>query len=296
MGPLRWTLRSYCKRWLLPHKPEFRTHVLRDALDSGFRRNDEPVLDIRRRILGLRLLRIQAIAGVFLLILAACNGVIHYEAPATTPTVAPKAQLLATATAVAPTAPDMLERLAQECRRYGNCDEQPHWDAIVLALEQRPLQLPRLDPDSACPEPSIRSVEGYDFEVIGVGPVYSLPYRLHVSVNGSSRYARNGWHWNKVVWARDPQYTGPVVIRGRQLDGPATLRFQWIKVGHPASELAQSSLHVSPYSLESSRLTDGSGSWEEMMTWVVVRAPGCYGVQIDGVDFSNTIVFRVHGK
>ena len=296
MGPLRWSLQSLRKRRLLPHKPAFRTHLLRDALDSGFRRKDEPVLDIRRRILGLRLLRSQAIAGVFLLILAACSVSVQPASPKPTPPVASEAQLLATATAAAPSAAAMRARLAQECRRYGNCDELPHWDAIVLALEQRPLQLPRLYPDSACPEPSIRSVEGYDFEVIGEGPVYSLPYRLHVSVNGSSRYAHNGWHWNKVVWARDPQYTGPVVIRGRQLHGPATLRFQWIKEGHPASELAHSSLHVPPYSPESSRLTDGSGFWEEMMTYVVVRAPGCYGVQIDGVGFSNTIVFRVHDK
>ncbi len=32
------------------------------------------------------------------------------------------------------------------------------------------------------------------------------------------------------------------------------------------------------------------------MTYVVVRAPGCFGVQIDGVGFSNVIFFRVHGK
>ena len=188
----------------------------------------------------------------------------------------------------------MLERLARECRRYGNCDEPTNWDAIVLALEQRPLQLPALKPDAACPEPFIRSVEGYDFEVIGEGPVYSLFYLLLIRADGMyNAYEQDGWYWNKVVWARDPQYTGPVVIRGRQLDGPATLRFQWIREGDPSPELARSSLHVPPYSPESSRLTGGSGWWEEIMTYVVVRAPGCYGVQIDGVGFSTTIVFAV---
>ena len=94
-----------------------------------------------------------------------------------------------------------------------------------------------------------------------------------------------------MVWTRDPQYTGPIVIRGRQLDGPATLRFQTDGEGHPSPELAHSSLHVPPYTPENRRLTDGSGWWEEIMTYVVVRAPGCYGVQIDGVGFSTTIVF-----
>ena len=250
MASFNWWLLADCIRWLIPRKWELQIPLARRALDSGFRRNDGPTCEMPWRSRHSRLLRLLVIAGVYLLLLAACNGVVHYEAPAATPTVAPKAQLLATATAVAPTAPDMLERLSRECRRYGNCDEPTNWDAIVLALEQRPLQLPALKPDAACPEPSIRSVEGYDFEVIGEGPVYSLFYLLTLSTNGNVRYAHDGWHWNKVVWTRDPQYTGPVVIRGRQLDSPATLRFQWIREGDPSPELARSSLHVPPYSPE----------------------------------------------
>ena len=38
---------------------------------------------------------------------------------------------------------------------------------------------------------------------------------------------------------------------------------------------------------------DDAPAWEDIRTWVVVRAPGCYGVQIDGVGFSTTIVFEV---
>ncbi len=249
----------------------------------------------RQQCHGFRMVCPLALAGALLLLLAACNGVVQPVAPAATPTAAPAVHLLATATAVAPSAPAMRERLAQECRRYGNCDSPPYWDALVLALEQRPLQLPALDPDAACSEPDTRLVEGYDFDVIGEGPVYSLFYLLTVSVNGNVDRAQNGWHWNKVVWARDPQYEGPIVIRGRQLDGPATLRFQWKKDGDPSPDLAHASLHVPPYSPGISRLTDGSGRWEEMMTWVVVRAPGCYGVQIDGEDFSTVIIFRVKG-
>ena len=235
-------------------------------------------------------------AGALLLILTACSVVARPAAPAPAPAAAPATQLLATATAVAPSAAAMRARLEQECRRYGNCDDPSHWDAIVLALEQRPLQLPAMEKAAACPEPFIRSVAGYDFQVIGEGPVYSLFYLKAIGVNGNVAVAKDGWHWNKVVWARDPQYTGPIVIRGRQLDGPATLRFQWKRDGDPAPELAHASLHVPPYAPGISRLTDGSGRWEEMMTWVVVRAPGCYGVQIDGVGFSAIIVFAVRAE
>ena len=123
-----------------------------------------------------RMARPLVIAGVYLLLLAACSVTVRPGTPSATPPAVSEAQLLATATAVAPTAPDMLERLARECRRYGNCDEPTNWDAIVLALEQRPLQLPVLSPGDSCPEPPIRSVEGYLYEVIGEGPVYSLFY------------------------------------------------------------------------------------------------------------------------
>ena len=297
----KWSLRAVCNRSLLPRKQISKKALLRSALDSGpvssmgqaFRGNDGSTSKESWRSRHARIVW-PLVCGSALLLLAACSVTVRPGAPSAAPPVESQAPLLATATAVAPTAPDMLERLARECRRYGNCEEPTNWDAIVLALEQRPLQLPALKPDAACPEPFIRSVEGYDFEVIGEGPVYSLFYLLLIRADGMyNAYEQDGWYWNKVVWARDPQYTGPVVIRGRQLDGPATLRFQWIREGDPSPELARSSLHVPPYSPESSRLTGGSGWWEEIMTYVVVRAPGCYGVQIDGVGFSTTIVFAV---
>ena len=293
------SLRAVCSRSLHPRKRKSKTLLPRRALDSGpvssmgqaFRGNDgstskESCQSRHARIVWLFL------CGSALLLLAACSVTVHPGAPTATPTVESKAQLLATATAVAPTAPDMLERIARECRRYGNCDEPTNWDAIVLALEQRLLQLPDLDEGDACPEPLIRSVEGYLYEVIGEGPVYALFYLLIVSANGNVNYAHDGWHWNKVVWTRAPQYTGPIVIRGRQLNGPETLRFQIIGAG-PSPELAHSSLHVPAYTTGNRLDTRGSGWWEEFMTYVVVRAPGCYGVQIDGVGFSTTIVFAV---
>ena len=175
----------------------------RFRLWEAFRRNDGSTTEKRWLRLSPRMVRPLVIAGVCLLLFAACSVTVRPGAPTATPPVESKAQLLATATAVAPTAPDMLERLARECRRYGNCDEPTNWDAIVLALEQRPLQLPDLDEGDACPEPPIRSVEGYLYEVIGEGPVYALFYLLIVSANGNVSYAHDGWHWNKVVWTRD---------------------------------------------------------------------------------------------
>ena len=286
------SLRAVFNRSLLQRKRISKMALLRHALDSGFRRNDGSTTEKRWLRLSPRMVRPLVIAGVYLL-LAACSVTVRPGTPSATPPVETEAHLVATATAVAPTAPDMLERIARECRRYGNCDEPTNWDAIVLALEYRPLQLPVLVPGDACPETPIRSVKGYLYEVMGEGPVYSLPYLTSMSINWSALYAHDGWYWNKVVWTRDPQYTGPIVIRGRQLNGPESLRFQRMGDGRPAPELAHSSLHFPAYTTGNRLDTQGSGWWEEIMTYVVVRAPGCYGVQIDGVDFSTTIVFAV---
>ena len=214
------------------------------ALDSGLRRNDVPAPVKRCPPRSTRSIWPLVFVGTVFL-LASCSVTVQTVAPRATPTVVGEAQLIATATAVAPSAPEMLERLAQECRRYGKCDGPKPWNALVLALEQRPLQLPDLAPGDACPAPHIRSIDGYPFEVIGDGPLYSLFYLLIIrSDRTNNAYEQDGWYWNKVVWARDPQHRGPVVMRGRQLNGPEILRFQNMRDGDPSPELAHASLHV----------------------------------------------------
>lgn len=262
---------------------------LRRILNSGLRRNDGRSLQSYRPALAIRI-ALSLVSWAVLLWLAACNVTVQPEAQPTPVPGGSEAQLLATATAVAPSAPELRARLEEECGRYGRCDGPTPWSAIVLALEQRPLELPVVGTADTCPVTRHHLVEGYPFEVFGEGPVYSLFYILTISTNGNVGREHNGWHWNKVVWARDPQYKGPIVMRGRQLNGTEILRFQSMRDGEPSPELAHASLHVPAYTTGN---RDDAPGWEDIRTWVVVRAPGCYGVQIDGIGFSTTIVFEV---
>ena len=265
---------------------------LRQELDSGLRRNDASLPKECWHSVGSKIRWRLGFLGGLLLFFEACSVTVHPEAPATLVRGGSEAQLLATATAVAPTAPETRVRLAQECSRYGGCDGPNPWNALVLALEQRPLALPVVGADDACPVTRHHLVDGYPYEVFGEGPVYSLFYISIISTDGNVGHEHDGWHWNKVVWARDPQYKGPAVMRGRQLNGPKILRFQSMRDGHPSPEQAHSSLHAPAYT--TGNRGDAPG-WEDIWTWVVVRAPGCYGLQIDGVDFKPTILFEVHG-
>jgi hypothetical protein len=82
------------------------------------------------------------------------------------------------------------------------------------------------------------------------------------------------------MWAIDPRYVGPVLVRGRQLDGDDVLKFEKGEPGfsdytrsHPTTELHESGGYVHP-------------------SVTRVRTLGCYAYQVDGIGFSYSIVFR----
>lgn len=94
----------------------------------------------------------------------------------------------------------------------------------------------------------------------------------------SGSYAKYGIF--KAMWAIDPRYVGPVLVRGRQLDGEDVLKFEKgepgfssYKSAHPTSELQESGGYVHPAVTR-------------------VQTLGCYAYQVDGIGFSYSIVFR----
>jgi hypothetical protein len=120
---------------------------------------------------------------------------------------------------------------------------------------------------------------------VGIGPVYAagllglmdgiLPY------DTTQFYPSATWGGQKVLWVVAPSYTGPVLIRGQQLDGPHALRFD----GGVDGVTLQPNL----------RLMGGPGygmPWPNWPTNTRFEAPGCYAYQMDGLTFSYAIVFQ----
>ena len=88
----------------------------------------------------------------------------------------------------------------------------------------------------------------------------------------------------KAMWAIDPRYVGPVLVRGRQLDGTDILKFEKGEPGfsdytraHPTPELHESGGYIHP-------------------SVTRVQTLGCYAYQVDGIGFSYSIVFRAVGS
>ncbi len=141
---------------------------------------------------------------------------------------------------------------------------------------RRPLQLPALAAGTSCPQTEGRVVEPAYSPALGDGPVYAVG----LGTAGVLRLGRQegDWYGQKVNFLVAPAYRGPVLIRGRQLDGPNEARFD--EGAAPSAEL-----QLLPVA--------GAADWRGYPSTVWFRAPGCYAWQLDGEDFSEVIVFQV---
>lgn len=160
----------------------------------------------------------------------------------------------------------------------------PESPAAVLegALRQRPLRLPELSANGECP----RSPWAFGL-AIGEGPVY-LPIGPDGVVNLGGPLAaeqEEGTYRFKSSWFVSPDYNGPLLIRGRQLDGSGTLR-----LAGEGSSGATDELFL-PSAIEGQTTRDEAG-WTSWPTAITLPGPGCYAFQIDGVNFQQVIIFQ----
>ncbi|HUY78388.1 MAG TPA: hypothetical protein VMV29_16575 [Ktedonobacterales bacterium] len=176
---------------------------------------------------------------------------------------------------------------------------RPTVASVWQTLAAKPLHLARLAPGQVC-APSLvqRSVSpDYTFTA-GNGPVYVIaasangvftyiPPDLFSAGQGTTSTPALGG--TKVRWQIAPGYTGPVLIRGRQLDGPDQLYFNG-GLDQPAGN----ALGTEPV-LSQLRLMGGGATAPSWPTWVTLTRlahPGCYAYQVDGASFSYTITFQ----
>jgi hypothetical protein len=155
---------------------------------------------------------------------------------------------------------------------------------------ERSLHLPHLNRGVRCPVSGVdrrvawRRAHIFGVSGIGRGPVYPGLGFQHGLIRAKT-YAPYGGPWlgEKVFWYVLSRYRGPVLIRGRRLDGRQALGFNGNR--RPDREL-----RIPP---------------RETVTWkgqprgsrgvpsaVRVNAAGCYGFQIDGTTFSRAVVVR----
>jgi hypothetical protein len=154
----------------------------------------------------------------------------------------------------------------------------------VWATLQRPLRIPTIGPGTPCPTTDangdLSRFGGPTRPAWGTGPAYPT---LDSGTTGGpllrypypppSGFYGSQWSGEKVVWYIDREvYSGPLLIRGRQVDGMDTLRFD-------QGPLPSREIRVPPGP------RDRGG-------YIRVRRPGCFAYQVDGTSFSSLIVFE----
>jgi hypothetical protein len=149
-----------------------------------------------------------------------------------------------------------------------------------------PLHLPTLGPGEACPVSAARRVSRSFGPAVGTGPVFAVGlgsktiFPFEYPSNKQSIFYGSGWGGDKVLWIGSPSYTGPVLIRGEQLNGSHAVGFS---LGDGPA--AYTNLQFPPGKPRSDH------GWRNWPTETRLQASGCYAYQVDGTTFSEVIVF-----
>ena len=141
------------------------------------------------------------------------------------------------------------------------------------ALLARPLKPPLVPAGSACPVTPVATRKLDITNPRGSGPFYL-----------GGPMPKGAYAWNKTVWVLVDSAQGPVLFRGRRVDGAGSLRF--------SGSSADPSDHG---------VTPSGGVSETFYTSVIVHADGgafyvypatlgCYAIQVDGPSFEDVIV------
>jgi hypothetical protein len=171
---------------------------------------------------------------------------------------------------------------------YAWCDEPgigcPASGQVPRAL-RRPLRIPPKPSEGRCPRTTTTRRAEWGELLLGPGPVYAGsvnpggPQKLTV-VEGKSG---PGWLGFKTRFVVYPSYAGPVLIRGGALGGPTPVQF-----GVDLDLTPWPELQLWPRGPK-----EAADSPRDLLGHAtLVPRPGCYAWQIDGLDFTEVIVFQ----
>ena len=150
---------------------------------------------------------------------------------------------------------------------------------VWATLRARPVNLPTVAPGAACPANTTHEVNGFTM-ALGDGPVYPVGFGPDGVYHYNGTIEDGGWLYLKVLWTADTAYKGQALVRGGRIDAPGEVRFE--RGADPATELQ----------LAQETALSNPGSWPNWPTYTRIKGPGCYAYQIDGTNFTKTVVFR----
>jgi hypothetical protein len=150
-------------------------------------------------------------------------------------------------------------------------------------LQQRSLRISTLAAGEACVTTPGKQVSPDLGDALGEGPVYMVGYGAEGTNTIYRTREDGGWYYLKTLWTAPPRFQDLVLLRGRGVDGPNEVRFSDDTTATPDLQAILSTNNVG----------STQSGWLPWINYVRVRAPGCYGIQVDGLTFSEVIHFRI---
>ena len=159
-------------------------------------------------------------------------------------------------------------------------------------LEARPLSLPTVAPGAACPVTQGQAISGSGYAFLyGKGPAYVAVGET----NGTLQYdpapaldSGSSWGLAQIRWEVGPTFTGPLLIRGRQIDGSQSIGFNG---GEGFTPTNPSGTEPIANELRFLIVQPSGNQWYRAVSFVRLKSPGCYAYQFDGASFSEVIIF-----
>ena len=150
------------------------------------------------------------------------------------------------------------------------------------ALRQVPLQIPTLTPGEPCPIVPGNQVSSDFGDALGAGPLYLVGFGQQGLADLGQGSYQNGLYNLLVLLIAAPSTSGDILVRGRQMYGPAAMRFG-LDVGSDS---------LDQWQLSPNNAGESNAGWLTWSAYMGVSGPGCYGLQIDGAGFSEILVFQ----
>jgi len=121
-------------------------------------------------------------------------------------------------------------------------------------------------------------------DMLGDGPARPVMTSVltYTGPEPGTLFEDSGWGGAKVLWFAAPGLSGPVVVKGRRLDGDDPVAFDGTQ-GEPLRK----EIVIPP----DPKATD----WRDRPAFVRLKAPGCYAFQIDAPTGATVLVFKAVG-
>ena len=173
------------------------------------------------------------------------------------------------------------------------CADDECGPATVISAIRRPLRLPTAAAGEACPVSPTRRLPGGTFVAVGSGPVQLVGADRQQPATVTMSASEGTWLDQKVYWAVDTGYSGPLLLRGGRIDGDGLLRFDRYlgAVGYTGGA-GDGLRHPELAYVRDGLNADGDSTSSSYPSGIHVSSPGCYAIQVDGAGFSQTLVFR----